>query len=132
MKSLTILFLFTFIVSFGQRSDFKNISFKKADSVADSYKGESLNNLPILTQKLTTNLNTDVEKFRSIYTWVCSNIENDYNSYLKTKQKRNKLSKNREALLEWNSSFTPKVFKDLYIAGWFETPDILPELPAVK
>ncbi|WP_298473384.1 transglutaminase domain-containing protein [uncultured Maribacter sp.] len=113
MKSLTLFFIFTFIVSFGQQSDFKNISFKKADSIAHSYKGESLDNLPLLTQKLSVNLKTNVEKFRAIYTWVCTNIENDYSSYLKTRKKRKKLYKNREALLQWNSSFTPKVFKNL-------------------
>lgn len=113
MKSLTIFFIFTFIFSFGQRSDFKNIRFKKADSIANSYKGESLDNLPVLTQNLIARLDTDVEKFRAIYTWVCSNIENDYSSYLKTKNKRKKLSKNRKAFLQWNSSFTPKVFKRL-------------------
>lgn len=113
MKYTVLLFLFTFIVSFGQRSDFKHISFKKADSIAKNYKGESLKNLPVLTQNLTSNLDTDVEKFRAIYTWVCTNIENDYTSYLKTKKKRKKLFKNREALLLWNYSFTPKVFKKL-------------------
>lgn len=113
MKYTTLLFLFTFTVSFGQRSDFKQISFKKADSIANTYKGESLKNLPLLTQNLTCNLDTDVEKFRAIYTWVCTNIENDYSSYLKTKKNRKKIKKDRGAFLQWNSSFTPKVFKKL-------------------
>ncbi|RKR14034.1 transglutaminase superfamily protein [Maribacter vaceletii] len=113
MKGLTIFFIFTFIISFGQRSDFKSISFKKADSIANNYKGENLKNLPLLTQKLTSSLDTEVEKFRAIYTWVCTNIENDYSSYLKTKKNRKKINKDREAFLQWNSSFTPKVFKKL-------------------
>ncbi len=113
MKYAIFIFIFTFISSFGQRSDFKQINFKKADSIAQKYKGESLKNLPLLTQKLTSNLDTDVEKFRAIYTWVCTNIENDYSSYLKTKKNRKKITKDREAFLKWNSSFTPKVFKKL-------------------
>lgn len=110
-----ILFLFlgiTFSVC-GQRTDFEHIEFEKADSIAALYKGESLKNLPVLTHKLTASLATDVEKFRAIYTWVSTNIENDYDSYLRTSKKRKKLVDNREAYLDWNNSFTPKVFENL-------------------
>ncbi|MFS4456448.1 transglutaminase domain-containing protein [Maribacter sp. 2304DJ31-5] len=113
MKRVLWLLLSVHALSFGQRSDFGHISFKKADSIALSYKGESLKNLPVLTHKLTVNLSTGVEKFRAIYTWVCTNIENDYDAYLKTKKKRKKLAENREAFLQWNNGFTPKVFKKL-------------------
>lgn len=98
---------------FGQHSDFSTVSFKIADSVAMSHKGKSLKNLPVLTHELTANLKTDVEKIRAIYTWVCTNIENDYYSYLKTSKKRKKFKENRTAYLDWNNSFTPQVFKKL-------------------
>ena len=39
----------------------------------------------IFAFKLTNNLCTDVERFRSIYHWVYGNIDNDYSPYLKNK-----------------------------------------------
>lgn len=113
MRTIFLLLLFVGLSCYGQRSDFSHINFAKADSIALIHKGESLLNLPVLTHKLTATLTTDVEKFRAIYTWVSTNIENDYSSYLKTRRKRKKLYKDREALLEWNNSFTPKVFQRL-------------------
>ncbi len=62
---------------------------------------------------LTASLPTNVEKFRAIYTWVCTNIENDYSSYLTTIKKRKKLAKDRDAFTQWNTKYTPKVFKNL-------------------
>ena len=109
---LLLVFTFPFCV-YGQRTDFDGLNFKKADSIAKVYKGESIINLPVLTHNLTTDLTTDVEKFRAIYTWVSTNIENDYNSYLRTVKKRKKLADNREAYLAWNNGFTPKVFENL-------------------
>ena len=113
MKSITLVLFLISSFAFGQGSDFGHIDFKKADSIALSYEGESLKNLPVLTHKLTASLSTDVEKFRAIYTWVSTNIENDYSSYVKTRKKRKKLSENRKALIVWNNSFTPKVFENL-------------------
>lgn len=113
MKGFLILLLFTSSVVIGQQSYFSTIHFKKADSIALVHKDASLNNLPILTHRLTSELNTEVEKFRAIYTWVCTNIENDYTSYLKTSKKRNKLANDREAFLEWNTGMTPRVFEKL-------------------
>lgn len=113
MKFIPILLFLVGTFSFGQRSDFVDIKFNKADSIALKYKGASLKNLPILVHNLTSDLTTDVEKFRAIYTWACTNIENDYGAYRKTIKKRKKLLENPEALAEWNDSFTPKVFKIL-------------------
>lgn len=101
------------LMSFAQRSDFNHIDFKKADSIANYYKDASLRNLPVLTHNLTTSLETDVEKFRSIYTWVSTNIANDYTSYVKISTKRKRFAKDRQAFLDWNTSITPKVFKSL-------------------
>lgn len=112
-KSVALLFIVVTVLSYGQRSDFSHLDFKKADSIALLNKGASLANLPLLTHNLTDGLATDTEKFRALYTWVCTNIENDYSSYLRTSKKRRKLSKDREAFLLWNNSFTPKVFEKL-------------------
>ena len=101
------------LMSFAQRSDFNHIDFKKADSIADYYKDASLRNLPVLTHNLTTSLETDVEKFRAIYTWISTNIANDYSSYVKISTKRKRFAKDRQAFLDWNTSITPKVFKNL-------------------
>jgi transglutaminase/protease-like cytokinesis protein 3 len=113
MKWNTLLFLYISYFSFGQRTDFKSINFKKAESIATIYANESLKNLPVLTYKLTAHLSTDIEKFRAIYTWVSTTIENDYSSYLKTRKKRKKYADNQDALRDWNNSFTLKVFENL-------------------
>lgn len=113
---MRITVFFTFLVSLtslAQRSDFNHIGFKKADSIAEYHKGASLKNLPVLTHNLTSPLTTDVEKFRAIYTWISSNIENDYSSYLKISHKRKRLVNDRQAFLDWNKSITPKVFDRL-------------------
>ncbi|WP_165869246.1 transglutaminase domain-containing protein [Maribacter algicola] len=109
-------FLFLFLscaIGFGQFVNLNESDFSKADSIAFSYKGHSLKNPPLLTYELTKDLTTDVEKFRAIFTWVCTNIENDYQSYLKTRKKRKKIQKDRARFLAWNESFTPKVFEKL-------------------
>lgn len=113
MRWIALILFSVSLSSFAQRSDFKDIDFKKADSTAYVHQNESLENLPVLTHNLTAHLPTDVEKFRAIYTWVSISIENDYSSYLTIKKKRKKLSGNQEALVAWNNSFTPKVFKNL-------------------
>lgn len=113
MKLLLLFFAFFNLASYSQPTDFNQLNFQKADSVALSYKGEGLNNLPVLTHNLTANLTTDVEKFRAIYTWVSTNIENDYQSYATTSNKRKKIVKDREAFLKWNSDYSPKMFEKL-------------------
>ena len=110
---------FGFFLVFGihflypQRQDFTTSDFDKADRVALKYGGASLKNLPVLVHNLTQGLAKDEEKFRALYTWVSTNIENDYYGYLKTTKKRKKLANDSVALLAWNSSFTPKVIEKL-------------------
>lgn len=96
-----------------QISDFEEIYFQKADSIAEIYKGESLDNLPLLAYNLTNNLPTEVEKFRAIYTWVSCNIESDYWATDKNLKKRKQFSKDSVALKEWDRSFQVKAFKKL-------------------
>lgn len=113
MRFVLIVLLFYYATVFGQSSLLKEFDFAKADSVAFIHKGKSLKNLPVLTHELTSDLPTDIEKFRAIFTWVCTNIKNDYQSYLRTRNKRKKIKKDRAGFLEWNQSFTPKVFQKL-------------------
>lgn len=96
-----------------QISDFKNTNFKNADKIAYTYKGNDLNNLPELAYNLTNNLPSDVEKFRAIYTWVCTNIEGDYYGFRKNLDKRTKFQNDSLELFKWNRSFSNDVFKKL-------------------
>ncbi|TYA78524.1 transglutaminase domain-containing protein [Seonamhaeicola marinus] len=98
---------------FGQISDFEHISFEKADNIAKSHKGESLKNMPILVYKLTSKLHTDVEKFRAIYVWVCTNIESDYGNQLQNLRMRKKYENDSTALYEWNVKFREKALRKL-------------------
>lgn len=112
----TILFILCCWFSlhcFGQQSDFKHHNFKKADSIAQLYKNESLRNLPLLSYKLTYRLKTDAEKFRAIYIWVCSNIKNDYHTATKILKKGKKYRNNRAAFLNLNKNYKPQFIKKL-------------------
>jgi hypothetical protein len=87
-----------------QVSDFRSTDFKKADSIAERYAGHSLLDLPSLSANLTSSLNTDEEKFWSIYKWVCTNIENDYNLFAENKRMRENIT-DTAALRKWNAEF---------------------------
>ena len=113
MKRCWFLIVFFVSQSYAQRADFNHIDFSTADSVAMSYKNEKLDNLAVLSHKLTSSLGTDVERFRSIYTWVCNNIENDYGQYLKNQRKRNRFKDDPEKLDVWNERFNQDVFNKL-------------------
>lgn len=113
IRFFCILFFFITGIAKAQYSDFGNVDFRKADSVANHYKGESLTNLPLLSYNLTNSLPSQVEKFRAIYTWVSTNIENDYWGYVKNKQKREQFQDDSLALKNWNKLFSTKVFEKL-------------------
>lgn len=98
---------------FAQLADFTHHDFSKADSIAALYPNHSISNLNELSHKLTSTLNTDVQKFRAIYKWVCDNIANDYSYYARNKRMREKLNDDPEQLEEWNEGFRPKVFNKL-------------------
>ncbi|WP_435415767.1 transglutaminase domain-containing protein [Polaribacter aestuariivivens] len=110
---LAILFLFNSILIQSQVSDFKNIDFTKADYTAKLYEGENLYNLPLLTHNLTSKLKTDVEKFRAIYRWICSNVKGDYYMYKKISRKRKLFKNDSISLLKWNKIYAKKVFEKL-------------------
>lgn len=111
MKALyAILLILVFqLVSYSQISDFKPINFIRADNQAKLHNGASLNNLPVLAY----NLPTDVEKFRAIYTWVCTNIKGDNYLHSKVKRKRNKLKNDHNSFLAWNKEYKKNIFKKL-------------------
>ncbi len=110
---LTLLAFFFFCILNAQQSDFKHINFDKADSISHSLENHRLNNLPLLAYKLTSNLETQVEKFRAIYIWVCSNIESDYIFGEKTIRKRKKFKNDSISFYNWNNDVQASVFKRL-------------------
>ena len=108
-----IITLLSQLKSESQISDFKTINLKNADEIAYSYKGNDLSNLPRLAHNLTDNLSTDVEKFRAIYTWVCTNIEGDYGGFRKNSARRSRHQNDSLEQYKWNTSFSCQVFKKL-------------------
>ncbi len=96
-----------------QQSDFSHIDFRKADSLALAHKDADLYDLQELTNNLISGLTTDVERFRAIYFWVCTNIENDYSLYLKNKRKRQRFQSDSLKTQNWNSQLKKDVFRKL-------------------
>lgn len=110
---ITTCLLVCFTVLQAQRSDFQEVDFSKADSIVGLYENHDLNDLPLLSAKLTNGLDSEVEKFRAIYKWVAVNIENDFNLYARNKRIREKWQGQPEKLKEWNRKFNPVAFKVL-------------------
>ncbi len=111
----TTFILFFCAILFAQKTDFNHINFNKADAVADNYKNESLTHLPLLVYKLTHGFNTDAEKLRVIYYWICHNVENDYNTGKKIVGKGKKHRKNRDEFIAWNNNHKQKIIDKLFI-----------------
>ncbi len=113
-KSILTFFLFVFLLKLNaQIEDFSAIDFKKADSIAKVYKGETLHNLPQLSYNLTYALKTEAEQFRTIYKWVCENIANDYNLYKKNDSKRQRFKNDSVKFKAWNNEFRKQLFDKL-------------------
>ena len=108
-------FLLFLYVSFGyaQQSDFKYVNFSKADNIAKTVKSKRLYELNKLTYNLTNNLETDVEKVRAIYVWICNNIANDFKLYSLNERKRKHFENDSIQLENWNSKFKKILFKKL-------------------
>jgi transglutaminase/protease-like cytokinesis protein 3 len=115
MRLLTCIVLCMAVLSARtQVSDFKRVDFGKADSVARLYPNYSLTNLPDLADKLTRPFTNEEEKFRAVFTWVCLNIRNDYELYLKNKQHREQCKTEAE-LKAWYKEFSKTLYHELLI-----------------
>lgn len=117
MRLLKYLVLFILVTGCaltvrGQRNDFAAVNFRKADSMANLYRHHSLQDLHLLTYRLTHPLHSDVEKFRAIYKWVCDNIKNDVELFSGNKYKREVLKTESERK-EWNIKLTRETFRRL-------------------
>lgn len=96
-----------------QHPDFASTDFSKADSVAALYLNHSLKDMKELAHKLTASLVTEPEKFRAIYVWVCTNIENDYDDYREVKRQREKWRNDPDAFRKWSRAFSKRSFQKL-------------------
>lgn len=115
-KVARLVFLLFFLLPVSlhaQVADFTNNHFEKADSVAALYPKHSLDDLRVLSHKLTKPLSSEVDQFRAIFKWVCDNIDNDYYSFVRNKKKRDHLKNEPKKLEEWNKKFSPLVYKRL-------------------
>lgn len=108
-------FVFCFSLAAGSlvaQSSFLTTDFHKADSVAALYPKHSLKNLQALADKLTSPFTKEEEKFRSIYKWVCNNIDYDYEMNTQNQANRAK-AQTAEELKTWNDKMRSRVFSTL-------------------
>ena len=108
---VAILLLIT--VRLPAQNSVTDVDYRTADSCAHALMGHPLHDLPALATKLTNGLNTDVEKFRAIFTWVAVNITNDRELFLVNKRRREKLSRDATALNTWNREMSSRTMKTL-------------------
>ncbi|MGB3183184.1 MAG: transglutaminase domain-containing protein [Cyclobacteriaceae bacterium] len=85
--------------------DYSITDYRKADSIAGQYAGHSLEHPAQLALKLTEDLPADRQKFRALYTWVCTNIKNDYRLYDRNRRKRLKYRDQPEKPQRWHREF---------------------------
>ncbi|MBT1686816.1 transglutaminase domain-containing protein [Dawidia soli] len=96
-----------------QQAHFTKLHWAKADSVAACYPRHAVTDPKTLSDKLTRSLTTDAEKFRAIYTWVCTNIASDYSLFRLNQHQSNKLKDDAAALDAWRRQFSRRVFQVL-------------------
>ena len=114
MKTIRLLILLLFInTGYAQVSDFKTIDFTMAENTAKLYEGRDLDNLALLAHQLTYKLSTDIEKFRSIYTWVCHNIKGDSKQDNVVAAKIREFKNDSIGYLKWNNKYKKIAFKKL-------------------
>lgn len=112
-KFIIIVSFFIFNYTNAQVSGFKNVDFTNAENTAKLNQGESLKNMSLLSYNLTSELSTDAEKFRAIYTWVCNNIRSDASQYKKVIRKQKKYKNDTLAFIEWSNKYKKVVYKKL-------------------
>jgi hypothetical protein len=106
-KRLVLIVAAVLLASLNYGCPVKLSVYTKADSIAGLYPHHSLKDLRLLSQKLTSPLSADTEKFRAIYKWVCSNITTDYELVEINREKRMAL-KNDE-LIAWNRKMNDRM-----------------------
>lgn len=112
MKFLFVpAFLILAHVLHAQISDFDSISFSKADSIAISFSGHDLKDPEGFAKELTKDLDTDVEKFRAIFRWVCQDISFDVEMYRKHVKKRNQFRYKKQKLTKWQQKVNRKAYQ---------------------
>lgn len=109
-----LVILFFGYTAYGQ-IDIIGEKYYHPDSLANELSGYSLYNRLELVNKLVEPFDDDELKFRAIFTWICLNIENDYNAYLKNDAKRRKLRGQPDKLSNWNEEYRQKVIKTLLL-----------------
>jgi len=115
MKTLFLcISIFIINSSKAQVSDFKDIDFTVADNIAKLNEGSSLDNMALLAYNLTYKLETDAEKFRAIYTWVCNNIKGDPKQDNEVIEKREEFANDSLAYLKWHNEFKKMAFEKLF------------------
>lgn len=108
---LIIGFIFSLFGLSAQSLDFLDTDFSRADSIALSNSNLKLTNPEKLSEILTKDLNSELEKFRVIFRWITNNISYDTRMYALLKRKENKLKYDRKKLLEWRKKFKKKIYK---------------------
>ena len=103
---LLIITTSIYTLSYSQKTDFWDIDFYKADSIASRYDGHDLKNLEKLAESLAKGNSTDPEKFRSIFRWITDNIKYDYQLYLDNEINTRKFRYKRKKQLAWRNKFS--------------------------
>lgn len=99
--------------SFAQYSEFESIDFSKADSIAEIYGGFDLHDQKKLTELLTKDLTTEVEKFRAIFKWVALNVSYDLELLAESNRKELQYRFRKNKLDHWRKHFNKKILKTL-------------------
>lgn len=111
-STITIGLILIFTFALAQLEDFNHVNFKKADSIAGLFSKHPLTDLQSLANKLTQPLPTEAEKFRSIFIWVCQNIDNDQALFYRFKYHSQR--KSSDATHErWLARYKADVFRTL-------------------
>ena len=112
---ILVMALFSCTNSLCQVSDFWNTDFQKADSIALAYAGHDLSHPDQLAEKLTKDLDTEVEKlvekFRVIFRWITDNISYDYPLYRKKIRREAQLRYNRKRFTSYVEHVSTQMYR---------------------
>lgn len=115
VKTFSFFFLINIVVpAFSQSNDFDGYDFSKADSVAGLYTNYDLGDEKKLVSLLTSNFDSDLDKFRAIFKWITSNISYDLDLYHENLKKERALKYNKTKLDRWRTSFHKKAIRKLF------------------